>query len=92
MFLTVSCHAGYEKPTLQRVAQRVTALVSSTGGCDDIWRAYDMFQRQHGNRLPLDKAYGLVYMHCNARLVQKMRTPRVPRAGRVAEAVGWGND
>lgn len=76
--------AGYEVPNLARIAQRVTALVSSTGGCERVWSAWDMIQRQNGNRLPLDRANDLVYMYCNARLIQRMRAPKNP-AGRAAE-------
>ena len=53
----------------------MTALVSSAGGCERVRSAYDLIQSQHGNRLSLDEANELVYMHCNARLVQQMRAP-----------------
>ena len=73
--VSTSCHAGYEVPALPRVAQRVTALVSSAGGCEQNWSSYDFIHSKKRNRLHPGRANDLVYVFTNARLVQRFKEP-----------------
>jgi hypothetical protein len=69
------CRAGYDVPVLARIAQRVTALVSSTGACERNWSIYDFIHSKKRNRLHPDGANDLVFVFTNSRLIQKFKEP-----------------
>ena len=75
IFTSVTCHAGYEVPVLARIAQRVTALVSSAGACERNWSTYDFIHSKKRNRLHPDRANDLVYVFTNSRLIQRFKEP-----------------
>ena len=62
-------------PTLAAIAQRVTALVSSAGACEQAWSAYDYVHNRKRNRLHASRANDLVFVFTNARLIQKFGQP-----------------
>ena len=57
------------------MAQRVTAMVSSAGGCERNWSTYDFIHSKKRNRLHADRANDLVYVFTNARLIEKFKSP-----------------
>ena len=71
----MSCHAGYEVPLLARIAQRLTALVSSAGACERNWSTYDFIHSKKRDRLHPDRANDLVYVFTNSRLIQRFKEP-----------------
>jgi hypothetical protein len=75
LLLTMSCRAGYEVPVLAYIAQKVTALVSSAGGCERNWSSYDFIHSKKRNRLHPGRANDLVYIFTNARLIQRFKAP-----------------
>jgi len=75
LLLILRPDAGYEVPVLARIAQKVTALVSSAGGCERNWSSYDSIHSKKRNRLQPARANDLVYVFTNARLIQRFRAP-----------------
>ena len=62
---------GGEYPELQKVAIRVTAMVSSAGACERVWSAFDFVHSKKRNRLDPDRAQDLVYVITNKRLQRR---------------------
>lgn len=77
-----SCHngtvllcAGDELPTLQRLAVRLTAAVSSAGASERSWSAYGFIHSRKRNKLTKERAEDLVYVFTNLRLAKKFSEP-----------------
>ena len=62
-------------PDLARIAVRVTACVSSAGGCERNWSTYDFIHSKKRNRLHPDRANDLVFVFTNTRLIQRFKKP-----------------
>ncbi|CAL8465879.1 g5415 [Coccomyxa elongata] len=65
----------WNQEVLARIAQRVTALVSSAGACERNWSTYDFIHSKKRNRLHPDRANDLVFVFTNSRLIQKFKEP-----------------
>ena len=80
---------GGEYPELQKVAIRVTAMVSSAGACERIWSAFDFVHSKKRNRLDTDRAQDLVYVFTNKRLQRRAAKSRgISRVARREEEAG----
>ena len=58
-------------PELQKVAVRVSAMISGAGACERNWSAYDFVHSKKRNRLDPARAGDLVYVFTNRRLHKK---------------------
>ena len=67
--------AGDELPTLQRLAVRLTAAVSSAGASERAWSAYGFIHSRKRNKLTKERAEDLVYVFTNLRLAKKFSEP-----------------
>ncbi|CAL8465875.1 g5411 [Coccomyxa elongata] len=65
----------WNQEVLARIAQRVTALVSSAGACERNWSTYDFIHSKKRNRLHPDRANDLVFVFTNSRLIQEFKEP-----------------
>ena len=65
-----AAHGG-EFPELQKVAVRVSAMISGAGACERSWSAYDFVHSKKRNRLDPARAGDLVYVFTNKRLHKK---------------------
>lgn len=64
---------GSDYPELQKVAVRVSAMVSGAGACERNWSAYDFVHSKKRNRLAPERAEDLVYVFTNMRLAKKAK-------------------
>lgn len=60
---------------LGRLAAIITAMTSSSGGCERNWSSYDYVHSKKRNRLTAKRANDLVYVFSNMRLAAKMNDP-----------------
>ncbi|XP_033147167.1 uncharacterized protein LOC103868883 isoform X2 [Brassica rapa] len=71
---------GCGAPTLQRLATRILALTSSSSGCERNWSSFEGIHTKRRNRLGVNRLNSLVYVHFNARLLNKQKKIREKNA------------
>ncbi|XP_056865143.1 uncharacterized protein LOC108836353 isoform X2 [Raphanus sativus] len=71
---------GCGAPTLQRLATRILALTSSSSGCERNWSSFEGIHTKRRNRLDVNRLNSLVYVHFNARLLNKQKKIREKNA------------
>ena len=64
---------GAATPLLQKVAIRVLSQVTSASSCERNWSSFEYIWSKKRNRLTPKKATKLVWVHCNARLMRKLK-------------------
>ena len=78
---------GASTPTLQELAIKVLAQVSSACACERNWSDYDFIHSKKRNCLGSKRAEDLVYVFTNRRLLSNVMT-----IGYQEEAVPWADD
>ncbi len=65
---------GSHAPELQHIAVRLLSQVSSACACERNWSTFDFIHSRRRNRLHVDRAFKLVYIFSNLRLLDKEST------------------
>jgi len=83
---------GGHAPELQHIAIRLLSQVSSACACERIWSTFDFIHSRRRNQLQVDRAFQLVYIFTNLRLMDKESTDsfheRFPAWRELAEELG----
>lgn len=66
---------GFEVPSLQRLGQRLTSMISSSGASERNWSTYEFIHSRKRNRLLPSRANDLVFVFSNMRLMAKFGEP-----------------
>lgn len=80
------CAYGMDVVKLRRLAVRILAQTPSSSACERIWSTFAFVHSRLRNRLTAERAKKLVMVHCNSRLVAKLR------ASKKASFVPWVSD
>lgn len=62
---------GGHAPELQWIALRLLSQISSACACERNWSMFDFIHNARRNQLGVDKAFKLVYIFSNLRLLDK---------------------
>ena len=72
---------------LKKIAQIITAMVSSVGACERVWRTYSWIHDKRRNSLSAERTNDLVYVYTNKKLIEKFG-----KAEKFADWVGGESD
>ena len=65
---------GSHAPELQHIAVRLLSQISSACACERNWSSFDFIHSRRRNQLKVDRAFKLVYIFTNLRLLDRTST------------------
>lgn len=83
---------GSHAPELQHIAVRLLSQISSACACERNWSSFDFIHSRRRNQLHVERAFKLVYIFTNLRLLDKDSTTsfheRFPEWRQLAQELG----
>jgi len=73
--------------TPEHIAVRVLSQVTSAGSCETNWSTFDFIHSKKRNRLACPTVRNIVTVHCNLRLVD-----RIKELGHCDDNIDWSSD